>query len=155
MDTLDDREVNSIWSRVKKYVDTSKLRSGSREEFVKALEREMQKAGNERGSQGSMSTLVRSGFADRVGEQQSVLNDFVQAPKAKAKPAPRPARKREELPPKLRQTSESRTSVYSRGAWRSYSSANVSTSYGTFKGTRAYYVSNARTGKRLTWGVFK
>jgi len=159
MDTLDDKEIKSIWRRVKKYINPENIKANTREELAREIERQMTFAGSTQ-KQGSMDVLVRKGFADRITLIEDVQGSYIEA----ATPEGRELQERRrrtrvkeiESPDKAKiRFTKKRVVVKSKGRFKSFKPENVSISAGSFRGKAAYYVTNKRTGKRLTWGIIK
>lgn len=156
MDTLDDKEVTSIWRRVKRYIPTSRIKGRNQREVLQNIEQYMRDAGEAEGESGSMNTLLKNGFATEEGfgrtkEFQSHLDEWLTQPvqvETKLPEAPEIA-----SVPKLQIFSSGRATVTTRRGKRVYSQKNLRVSFAEFRGRKSYYIFNTRTKKRITWGV--
>lgn len=154
MDTLADNEVKSIWKRVKRYINPENIKARTREELAREIEKQMTLAGKS-GKQGSMDSLVKNGFADRISRFEEVREEFEQpvTPEGEKLKTRAVKRAKRESPnsQRLRYNSKRVTIQTSKG-FRSYKPENVKVTISTYRGRSAYYVSNVRTGKRISRG---
>lgn len=154
MDTLADNEVKSIWNRVKRYINPENIKVRTREELSREIEKQMTLAGKS-GKQGNMDSLIRNGFADRISRFEDVRQDFIQpttteGKKFKTKLVKRVKRKSPNSQ-RVRYNSKRVTIQTSKG-FRSYKPENIKIKISTYRGRPAYYVSNIKTGKRISRG---
>ncbi len=156
MDYLPDSEIKDIWGRIKKYIDPSQIKSNTREGFVKELTDLMESAGAAEGKQGSLDTLIKHGFPDRVSTIPDItqkLPGFAAAAK-QAVMQPPGIPKMAELPPKLSVASNNRFRIETGRGTRYYSQKNIRLSYSLWKDKAAFWVYNTRTKKRVSWGLY-
>jgi len=159
MDSLSDSEVKGIWDRVKRYINPENLKANSREELAREISQQMQLAGGS-GKQGSMDGLLRNGFAERISRFDDVQESYVEAvtPEGKKFVAEqrlkRPERKVSPDKNKVRYNNK-RTTVRTGKGFKSFKPENIKVTNSTWKGKSAFYVTNVRTGKRVSWGLIK
>lgn len=162
MDTVDDKEIESIWRRVKRYIPTGRIKGKTQREVLQNIEQYMRDAGEISGESGSMDRLIKKGFATEEGfgrteEFQRHLDEWITAEGFEEGEGIEGA----DIPeapaltdlPKLKMFSNGRVSVATRKGKRVYQQKNLRVSFSEFKGRTSYYVYNLRTRKRLTWGV--
>ena len=155
MDTMSDREAKEIWQRVKRYINPENIKAGSREELAKEIDKQMTLSGKS-GKAGSMDSLVRNGFGDRISRVDGVKDAYVEpatigGKKLQVKAVRKEAKKQSPNEKKLRYRG-TRVSVKSKGRFRSFKSKNVRVTRGTWGGRSAFYTYNVRTKKRISWG---
>jgi hypothetical protein len=157
MDTLDEKELESIWRRVKRYVPTGRIKGRNQREVLQSIEGYMRDAGEEQGESGSMNTLLKHGFATvegvgRIKDFQSHLDEWITSN------VPTQIKERFFVSsfaglPKVEVFSSGRASVQTRRGKRVFAQKNLHVSFSEFKGRKSYYVFNTRTKKRITWEV--
>ena len=158
MDTLADREVESIWQRVKQYIPTDRITGNSKEEVLQSIDKLMSEARDPQDDQGSMDSLLRNGFATKKGfgrtkEFQSKLDNWVVAGAPKREAVQVFEEPSLDALPKLNIFSSGRASVSTGRGKRVFSQKNLRVSFSRFKGKQSYYIYNTRTKKRVSWGV--
>lgn len=154
MDTMSDQEAKDIWNRVKRYINPENLKTGSREELAREIEKQMQFAGKS-GKSGSMDTLVRNGFADRISQVDDVKNRYVEPVTTEGKELKaREFKKEKPLSPNAKKVKFTNKRVVIKTAKRTrvFKPENIRVTRGTYGGRSAFYVFNTRTKKRVSWG---
>jgi len=154
VDTISDNEAKDIWNRVKRYINPENLKTGSREELAREIEKQMSFAGKS-GKAGSMDTLVRNGFADRISEVEDVKNRYVEpvTPEGRKVQA-REFKKEKPVSPNAKKVkfTDKRVVIKTAKRTRVFKPKNIRVTLGTYGGRSAFYVSNTRTKKRVSWG---
>ena len=152
---MSDREAKEIWQRVKRYINPENIKAGSREELAKEIDRQMTLSGKSRNS-GSMDSLVRNGFGDRVSRLDDVKDSYVEPATIEGKKLQVKAIKKEskrQSPNKNKlKYKGNKVSVKSKGRFRSFKTENIRVTRGTWGGRSAFYTYNIRTKKRISWG---
>lgn len=165
MDSVSDKEVESIWSRLQKYVDVSKLKSKSKEGLKSEINTQLRSVSSSE-ARGSVQTLLAHGFAERVLKNDKIISDLgvkdieIGEPiKRKYPQKPIPAVKTYgvslKLPSVVSIRDFGKIGVLVRGRTRVYNGANIEVLNSYWKGREAYYIKNSRTGKRVTWGLYE
>ena len=152
MDTISDKEIESIWQRVKKYIDINRIKGENQKEILQNIE-DFMNASSTRENRGSMRNLIRKGFVQRLPEVPTIQTELISYIKVEAQKPIVAGIKERELP-KVRGTKNpEKIAVKTGKGTRTYSRSNIRISYSTFKGKPSYYVYNTRTKERVTWGV--
>jgi hypothetical protein len=158
MDTLDDKEVEGIWRRVKRYIPVDEIKGRNQQEVLQNLESFMRDASEVEGESGSMKRLVKSGFATEEGfgrtkEFEDNLNEWLTEEPEEEEVEEEVAEPSIAELPKVSMFSSGRASISTRRGKRVYSQKNLSVKFSEFRGRKSYYIFNTRTKKRITWGV--
>jgi len=154
MDTMSDREAKEIWQRVKRYINPENIKAGTREELAKEIDKQMTLAGSS-GKAGSMDSLVRNGFGDKISRVDEVKDAYVTPATIEGKKLQVKAIKKEvRVSPNINKVryNKKRISVKSKGRFRSFKTENIRVTRGTWGGRSAFYIYNVRTKKRISWG---
>lgn len=154
MDTISDKEIESIWQRVKKYVDTNRIKGENQKEILQNIE-DFMNASSTRENRGSMRNLIRKGFVQRLPEVPTIQTELITYTRVEEKkPIVAGIKDKERELPKVRGTKNpEKIAVQTGKGTRTYSRKNIRITYSTFKGKPSYYVFNTRTKSRITWGV--
>lgn len=151
MDSLADKEVSSIWQRVKRYIDVSEIEAQDTEGLAREIERKMNAAGEVSKKPGSMKTLVKKGFPQRAARVENIrdaIKGFQPAP-----PKPKPPKKRPKLPAKVKRRKGRKLAVKTKTRTRVYAAKFVKITRGRWRNKRAYWVYHTKKKKFLTWGL--
>jgi hypothetical protein len=151
MDSVSDKEIESIWQRMKRYIDTNRIKGESQEEILQNIE-DFLKASSTRESRGSMDRLLNKGFMERLPEVKSIQTELKEYIKFDDKGFGDGERKID-LPKVKKTKNVNKIAITTGKGTRVYSRANIRVSYAEFKGKPSYYIYNTRTKKRITWGV--
>jgi hypothetical protein len=160
MGSLDDSEVESIWNRLEKYIDVKSLRSSSKEglksEIVTAL----------RGiNDARVNNLLNSEFADKVAGSKAIKEKLgIKEPEEiiggggtpiKEIPRVKTFGVSLKLPPIISVREFGKLGIVVQGRTRIFNGENINVLNSFWKGRKAFYITNSRTGKRVTWGLYK
>ena len=165
MDSVSDKEVESIWNRLQKYVDVSKLKSKTREGLKSEINTQLRGVSSTE-ARGSVQTLLAHGFTDKVLKNDKIVSDLgvvedieIGEPIKKKYPKkPIPAVKTFgvslKLPPVVSVREFGKLGIVVRGRTRIFNGENINVLNSYWKGRKAFYITNSRTGKRVTWGLY-
>lgn len=156
MDSLSDREVESIWERSKKYINVSRIRASDLQGLAQEIEREMQTAREAPDKAGSMQTLVKKGFPKRAAELFEVRK-LIKGAKTPIEKVlkPRKRKKVKVLPAKITKRPKGKLAIKTRKGIRIHAAKNIKITRGRWRGRNAYWVFNLRQKKLVTWGTKK
>jgi hypothetical protein len=162
MDSVSDKDIESIWSRLQKYIDVKQLKSKSKEGLKNEINTQLRGVSSSDKS-GSVQTLLEHGFADRVLKNENVKKDLGFEEEriigGGGVPKPIPAVKTYgvslKLPPIVTTRDFGKVGVVVRGRTRVYNGANIVILNSYWRGREAFYITNSRTGKRVTWGLYE
>jgi len=161
MDSVPDKEIESIWNRVKQYVDPSQLKSKDADALASELDSLLEQSGKKKGK-GDIQRLIDKGFSRRVvhieglrsgielGKEKPVIKTKVRTKRTTVE-------KFRGLPNNvhLRAKGEKVAIRMSDGRTRVLNKDRVLITESTFKGMKAYYVYSTTLKKRISWGVIK
>lgn len=151
MDKLDDKEIEGIWKRVKKYVSTKRIKGKNQEEVLKNLESLMNNTYTS-STRGSMRDLIQKGFLGRLPKVSTIQSELIDYTLVEPKEAIE-FKEEIKLPKVIGTTNPEKIAIKTGKGTRTYLRSNIRISYSTFKGRPSYYVYNMRTKERVTWGV--
>lgn len=166
MDRLTDQQIESIYDRLTKYINTSDLKGKKRSEIIEALDARIGRIKTPEKS-GDPSNLIKAGFSDRALDVPGIKSELQPVPDVvvvqerlvkvpvrvlarrvvsinRAVPSGVPVRF-------FRQ----KVAVRVRGRVRNYSKKTINVTLSSWKGKRAYYVYSTREKKLKTWGLIK
>ena len=77
MESLDEQEIQSIWERVKKYVEIKDIKGVTKTQFQEQIKQKMESV-EDRGknSQANMDFLIRKGFVKRALDTPSIQKEL-------------------------------------------------------------------------------
>jgi len=152
MDSLTQGEIIDIWGRVKKYVDTNKIKGKNQKEIESELDQMMAQAPSTK-ERGSMQTLQKKGFAKRAAGVQQILNEIPSYEKIEVAPPKKVKVKRVVLPKKVSQRAGQRLAIKTKArGTRVFSENQVNIARGQWKGRNAYWIIHKKLGF-ITWGL--
>ena len=138
-----EAEIQPIWNRIKARIDVTKIKSRTPQGIESEIEAALKSATEPR-----IQNLLKSDFAIKAAQNREIRKDISQIlekKKVKRKPA---------VPPNVKQT-DGKTIIKTRKKTKTFKTENLSIVYSLYRGEPAFYITNRRTKKRVTWGLLE
>lgn len=154
-------DIESLWDRIKDYIDVEKIKGDSVSELAKSIESAMREGEKQvSGKSGGLDRLIRNDFAEKLAsnetvqqevgfEKQKTLEQFPTVPVERVPVA------KVKIPSFITPRAGNKLAVKTKSGVRVFSEKSLRITQGTRAGKPAVFVYNIKLKKRITWRVIE